>query len=311
MSEEGSGGSDKATERVWALLPPEARAALEHELDASDLRTLLIAVSRARAAGVSPGLLMRRWQEDRYVRPSECDPRQVWRLESRLWDRLPEEFIRLDPSPVAPLGTCSAVAPVHQDRIVTTTRGSEVVSDTTNVLALEAAKRRKRSSGAMVHLAACQRVLRAQPVDGPGLFQHFRLFMLLSSGRDRGSGATESAMLTAHLRFWIDALAVRGRSMVIEFTCFDSPVLRERFQDTVLPGLAPLPDGVKVEEDPERTRARGYYSAGAIRIVGDDLEIGDGGLTDWTARLMPDRKERCFVSCVATERLTQLAPGPA
>ena len=31
-------------------------------------------------------------------------------------------------------------------------------------------------------------------------------------------------------------------------------------------------------------------------------EIGDGGLTDWTARLRADAKERCLISCVSTER---------
>jgi hypothetical protein len=33
------------------------------------------------------------------------------------------------------------------------------------------------------------------------------------------------------------------------------------------------------------------------------LDLGDGGLTDWTARLTGDAKERCLVSCLATERL--------
>jgi hypothetical protein len=37
------------------------------------------------------------------------------------------------------------------------------------------------------------------------------------------------------------------------------------------------------------------------------VEIGDGGFTNWTAQLTADAKERCLISCVATERLTQLA----
>jgi hypothetical protein len=32
------------------------------------------------------------------------------------------------------------------------------------------------------------------------------------------------------------------------------------------------------------------------------VEIGDGGLTDWTAQLAADAKERCLISCVSTER---------
>jgi hypothetical protein len=38
-----------------------------------------------------------------------------------------------------------------------------------------------------------------------------------------------------------------------------------------------------------------------------EAELGDGGLTTWTAQLMHDAKERCLVSCIATERLTALA----
>jgi hypothetical protein len=59
------------------------------------------------------------------------------------------------------LGTCTSVSAVDQNRIVSTVRSSEVVSDPTNVLALEAARRRQ-SSVDPVHLASCQRVLRAQ-----------------------------------------------------------------------------------------------------------------------------------------------------
>jgi hypothetical protein len=79
----------------------------------------------------------------------------------------------------------------------------------------------------------------------------------------------------------------------------------------VLPSLQPLPPRVTVDEDPQRERARSYYRGAAIRIdIGDGdaaLEVGDGGFTDWTAQLLGDAKERCLISCVATERLATLA----
>jgi hypothetical protein len=218
---------------------------------------------------------------------------------------------------VAPLGTSSAVGPVSQDRVISTTRGTEVVSDPTNVLALEAAARRQRPGApAAVSLAACHRVLRGQPFDQPGLFQHFRLFALVSSARDQGSGRTEAAMLTAHLRFWTRALAelLPGRRTAVRYTVFDFPPLRERMRDTVLPALHPLPPGVAVDEDAGRDRARGYYQRGALRIDADAdggwHEVGDGGFTDWTAQLLNDAKERCLISCVSTERLAALAASP-
>jgi hypothetical protein len=59
-------------------------------------------------------------------------------------------------------------------------------------------------------------------------------------------------------------------------------------------------------EDPDRQHGRGYYERAAIKLHVDDLEIGDGGFTDWTAQLNNDAKERCFTSCVSIERLAAL-----
>jgi hypothetical protein len=321
--------SSAATARVWRRLEADPRGALgggdgragKDSLSPADLQTLLLDVSRRRAAAVTPARLLRRWQQDKYVRPAGSDPRQVWQVEARLWALLPAEFAAVDLSPVAPLGACSALGPVSQDRVISTTRGSEVVSDPTNALALEAAVRRHGTGP--VHLACCHRVLRGQPFDAPGVFQHFRLFALVSTARDRGSGETEAALLTAHLRFWVRALSelLPAQRPAISYTVFGFPPLKERIDDTVLPALEPLPDAVTVLEDPERQRARGYYERGAIRInagreegdrnkiteVTDLTEIGDGGFTDWTARLLSNAKERCLISCVSTERLTALA----
>jgi hypothetical protein len=179
-------------------------------------------------------------------------------------------------------------------------------------MALEAAARRKQNRTVPVNLAACARVLRAQPVHGDGLFQHFRIFALLSSGRDRGSCLTEAEMLGAHLRFWLHAVtSIAPRCAVrAEFSAFDAPVLLERFRDTISPSLR-MAENAALVEDPTRDRARGYYSTGALRITFVDHpsngEIGDGGFTDWTAQLMSDNKERCLISCISTERLTAAA----
>ena len=131
-----------AERRVWARLPDGARDLLNARLPQADLNALLLGVARQRAAAVAPGRLLRRWTQDRFVRPADADPRVLAALEARIWRLLPAEVDGVELSPVAPLGTCSAVAPVSQNRIVTTMRGTEVVSDSTNALAIEAAARR-------------------------------------------------------------------------------------------------------------------------------------------------------------------------
>ncbi|MFC7620154.1 hypothetical protein [Microlunatus sp. GCM10028923] len=260
---------------------------------------MLLDVSRARAAEVTAARLLQRWQQDRFVRPSTADPRQLVRTQQRLWERLPSTFAGVELSPVTPLGTSSAVAPINQDQVVSTTRGTEVASDPTNELAIEAAVRR-RAGQDRVDLAACQRVVRAQRFDGPGLVAHFQLFVLVSSARDAGSGRTEAAMLIDHLRYWRDVL---GPKAELAFTTFTTSAVRERIDDTVRPAL-----GFDLIEDTERTSSATYYSGTALGIGCDGNGLGDGGFTSWTADLLGDRKERCLTSCVSTERLTQIGP---
>ena len=54
-------------------------------------------------------------------------------------------------------------------------------------------------------------------------------------------------------------------------------------------------------------QGRGYYAGAALRLLVDvdgvRVEVGDGGLTNWTAQLAGNAKERCLVSCASVERL--------
>ena len=110
------------------------------------------------------------------------------------------------------------------------------------------------------------------------------------------------------LTFWTAALGAvaQGRDATLSYTVFGFPPLTERIKDTVLPAIQPLPGNVTLTEDPDRQHGRGYYERGAIKLYVDDMEIGDGGFTDWTAQLNNDAKERCLTSCMSTERLAAL-----
>jgi hypothetical protein len=294
--------SEEAQRRVWARLPDGARRAIA-ALSPTDLQTLLLAVARDRAASVRPADVLRRWREDRFVRPMRADPRALAALEARLWAALPLEFDAVELSPVVPLGTCTAVANVSQNRIVTTTRSVEVLSDSANALAVEAADRRLRQpAGGEVHLATCHRLLRAQRFPS-GLSSHFRLFTLVSSARDTGTASTQARLLALHLGYWQKVLAGLAGEAQIRITYYHA-AMRERCAETVRPTES-------IVEGPDRARWQGYYEDAAFVIVAGDTELGDGGVTTWTAQLMGNAKERCLVSCLSTERLLALtAPAP-
>jgi hypothetical protein len=304
------GGAER---RVWAAMPPGTEEALT-ALSDSDLRSWLLSVARRRARRTTPADVIRRWAQDRFVRPAQIDPRACIQTEARLWELLPDHVQGVELSPVVPLGTSSALGPVGQDKVMTTMRLVEVVSDSTNALAVEAAVRRRGQPRAEdVHLAASQRQLRAQ-MFGAGLSAHFRLFALVSSARDQGSAQTEARLLLGHLQYWRSVLAtlVPQATPQVEVSVFDGLALHERVHDRVLPNLShqQLPVTVPVVADNTRRHGRGYYTSGALRLVARendrDVELGDGGFTDWTAKLLGDAKERCLVSCISVDRLSQL-----
>jgi hypothetical protein len=310
------GAGVPAEHRVWHVVPAGTRPALETGLAPTDLQTMLMAVARARARVVTPSRILERWRHDRFVRPSAADPRSLAPLEARLWRLLPELFAGVELSPLTPLGTCSAVAPIDQHRVVSTVRGTEVISDPTNALAVEAAvRRREQAMDGRVDLAACHRVLRAQQFAASNA-AHFRLFALVSSARDRGSGRTEAQLLVDHISVW-QRMLVQILPTVdtwITVTVFGNQVLTERFHDVVRPALGGASAQVPVVEDSTRVQGTGYYAGVAIGLRaeagGQTIDLGDGGLTTWTAKLINDAKERCMVSCLSTERLAALAQRP-
>ena len=214
---------------------------LEDGLSPTDLQSLLLDLARTRAHRTTPASVRRRWQQDRFVRPSPIDPRWLAEVNLHLWRLLPPEFEGLALSPVTPPGTCAAVDATDQNRVVSTVRSSEVVSDQTNVLALEAARQRL-AGRAETHLAASHRVLRNQQFSDRDGRPHFELFALVSSARDpAGFARTEAVLLIKHLRFWGEAVtALVDHEVMVDLTVIDDAALGERIRDTVQPQLPAL-----------------------------------------------------------------------
>jgi hypothetical protein len=69
-------------------------------------------------------------------------------------------------------------------------------------------------------------------------------------------------------------------------------------------------DLAHADYDRQHPTRRGCYRDLCFKIFGTDasgseLEVGDGGMTDWTQQLLGDRKERLLISGVGTERLAR------
>ena len=188
---------------------PDLIDVLVDRLSPSDLQSVLLEVYRRRASVLAPSDLVRQYAQNRFVQPAQVDPQALLEFERLAYSLLPPGFQALELAPVCPLGTNSAVAPVDQNKVLTTIRNTEVCADVTGVLALEAARRRRSlyrqegHPGDETRLCASHRVLRAQRFDGPASFPHFRILNLCTAGRDRGSYSFETASLVEHIGYFI------------------------------------------------------------------------------------------------------------
>ncbi|HYK33682.1 MAG TPA: hypothetical protein VEV63_17050, partial [Streptosporangiaceae bacterium] len=288
-------------------------------LSGADLTSLLLEVMRQRADRLSPAEVLRQYRNDRFVSPAATDIRDMRRVEDAMFGALPADFDVLTLAPVLPLGAHSAVATVDPRNVIATIRRTEVAADPTNGLALEAAARRARlldaspRSAEPVRLAASQRVTRAQQFEGPISFAHFQLLGVVTAGRDVGSHEFERTHLIEHLRLAVSGIAAVGAGVgeiKIAITRLDEAAawILSAVEDAFA-GVA----GVQVADAPERESGRAYYRCLCFKVyvrfadqdgaLSEPVEIGDGGFTDWTAKLLGNRKERLLISGHGLDRL--------
>jgi len=246
--------------------------------------------------------LLEQYVRDRFVEPSFLDQRLTNKLDA-LALTAASSYEAMQLAPVAPLGTCSVVAPTSQDRTLSTSRGTEVVSDPTNVLALECARRLQKEPEQPVRLCTVHQVVRTQPVpDKPGHTRHFRLFVLADAGPARAEDGFELDAIARQLTVFdrlFDALTTsldcsfpRRRAVLLSTPSCETLATRvaKRLGD-VLPhvGLAQQP------------LAKDYYDGlrvmfGADTVQGEWSPIGDLGRFDWLAKLTSNRRQRFVAS---------------
>ena len=274
--------------RKWAEagLDEVARKALDEGLAPSALWSLLLGVVERRARAKTPSALLNQWRDDRFVRPCAIDQRTLNELDAHLLAAA-AQFEAIELAPLAPLGACSSVALTSQNRIVATTRGTEVVSDPTNVMALESARRLRENPATEVRLATSHRCTRAQELPKfPGAAAHFRIFCLATAGHERKDQAFLTDALTEQIRTWLgamDRLERHGYVFPERKVRLLSTAPRRHLAERI---AAALPD-VPVAHG-ELTHA--YYDGLRFQIDagsmdGTNIPFIDGGAFDWLRKL--------------------------
>jgi len=354
---------------------PNLPRILVDELAPSDVTSLLLGVFEGRANRLEvPDLL----SADRDLfQPSAIDQRVLHQFDALAFQAA-EEFEAVELSPVCPLGIHHVLAQVHQNNVLTALRNSEILADPTVSQALECVRRRRafrsgRQIGQEVKLCGSHRLIRMQPFDVPGFRPHFRLFSLVSAGRDTGSDAFETSALYSHLCVYLrliralECIGFRFERISVEISDTEivnrlvesaglnldeirarvkahalgsaKELLRERgviFPDSVedpekeLGNLAskyPISIAMarlqRVQEqvlkplqlefphvefriDLSRLEGLSYYAGLCMKLSASNREglrlpLADGGITNWTQRLLSDRKERLLTSGIGTE----------
>jgi hypothetical protein len=188
-------------------------------------------------------------------------------------------------------------------------RACEVAADPTNALALEAAVRRLAEPAGIVRLAAVQRVVRAQQT-AAGYLPHFGLLGMAAAGRDRGGRRFEREAVAEHARSLAGGLAAAGLAPAQLALTPLSDAGASVAEAVASELVGPL---IEMVADPMRESGRGYYRDLCFKINiqsgGQWQEVGDGGFTDWAARLTASSKERLLISGLGIDRLAAMMPS--
>ena len=302
--------------RIARKLAGDAVAGLEETLGGSELQSLMLHVYRRRSAARAPAELLRQYDRVRMLQPARVDPRRLLEVEAAAY-RAAEGFEALELAPVAPLGINQVLGEIDQNSCLATVRQAEVLADPTTMAALECARRR-RNDGAEVRLCSIGRQLRLQPYDHPEFLPHFKLFSMVTAGRDHGSHRFEMAALGEQLHVYLAMLEDLSASgyrigevvVSLSHTGRDAQLL-ERAAAEVLTDLGEDFPWATMRLDPDRERGRAYYSGLCLSLDADTPEghrinLADGGFTDWTRRLLANAKERLLVSGLGIELLARL-----
>lgn len=289
---------------------------LSELIDRSQLQSVLLDVFRKKAIQMQTDVLFANYKKNRFVQASSVDPLLLAKFDVLAFELLPKEFSRMELSPVSPFGTCSAIATVNQDKVISATRNVEVTSDATNLLALEAAKRRKeiliqaKNKSERVHLSASHRVIRSQFFENESFTPHFKLFNLCSAGRDEGNKKFEIETAILHLEFYIALFNKvfdmnKVKNIAIRLLNFNKS--NDKLKGGILKHFSNLEyPKIHFMVDQKDHHGINYYHDLRIMIQvtnsrNESFHLVDGGYTDWTSKLLSDKKERLFTSCIGTE----------
>jgi hypothetical protein len=286
---------------------------IANNLSNSEMNSLLLELFRRKTNRLTPAKIFRQFRQNRFSIPSEIDPIEYKKCEIEwLINARESGYKAVQLSPMAPLGSCSAVAFVDQNNIVSALRGTEVVSDATNVLSLKITEEFKiRKNNPLIKYCTTHRHVRGQYFTNPAFSAHFGVFCMVSGGYDSGGYSFELDQLMDHITFYSNRLLTIFQKEDL-FVIVDSRDKRGIFHTKLKNNI----DSVKERIDCQfkaLDEKNNYYETVRFKIFlkyhGASIDLVDGGFVNWTQRILSNKKHRLLVSGTGLELIYKIKSG--
>jgi len=212
------------------------------------------------------------------------------------------------------------MGPVNQKKVLSALRGTEVLADSTNAIALHACDLKQKNSipethaGVWMRFSNIQRQVRTQQIMFKGFRPHFKIGCLVTFGSDIGSYTFEKHSLLEHMllmkSLFLDYFKVQDVSFRL--------LSRSGYEDSEtflkeLNGFLQRDPRISlsvIRQEAENTNYyRGIQYKVDIRVNGKVYEIGDGGFVDWTQRLLQNKKERMLSTGFGFDLMCRIQAG--
>lgn len=302
---------NKILERIGQ---PGLTRILSEELSGTELNSLLLEVFNQSASTITAPQLLNLYQLNRFVKPADLPVIELKRTELDLLEffhRLGFDPIEL--SPVTSFGSCSVVATADQKKILTALRGTEVLADATNAIALHICDLKQRKllnyqPADKFRFSTIQRHVRTQEIRGKGFTPHFKIGCLVTAGYDTGSFTFEKESLSEHIATMQELYLAyyKVENVSFRFLCrnggySNSHDLASQVREYIIHRYPQIQ--IAVLDNPEKGNEyyQGIQYKIDIQVKGQTYEIGDGGFVDWTQQLLQNRKERMLSTGIGFE----------
>lgn len=290
------------------------------EMPSTDFQSLFLNVVESKSDHVGVKEIREVFEKSPYIKSSEIDQSIFAKLDNIAYSLLPEGYAGVELSPLSPFGTNKVLAGISQNRVLTTTRNSEVVSDPTTALALHCANERSKrlkidqKDSQKISAATSLRVSRQNQLKKESQRQHFRSFTVMSAGRDVGFETFEKESFTEHISYFLNLISALnssgdyaiGEVRVKISDVSDKNTLLDILESSVVEILRTRYPNVEFPIDNERKS--NYYNSLCYTILArntdqQEFSLVGGGMTDWTQKLVGSKKERLLFGSLGSEVL--------